>query len=257
VQQGNCTFLGLMKAVTALLFTAICLGSVAALTPDFSSASVAATSIFWLLDRPSRIDPLANVGKSLDRVEGRADMNEAEFEYPTCPDVAVMRGLSLNVAPGKTVALVGQSGCGKSTVVALMERFYDLRAGSVSFEGENVKDLHVSSARNHMALVQQEPNLFNRSIRENIVYGLPHVEGLPVTDEQIVLAARAANAHYFITELPRGYDTVVGERGAVLSADSGSVSPLRAALSASRGCCYWTRLRARWTHAVSGLCRTR
>jgi ATP-binding cassette, subfamily B (MDR/TAP), member 1 len=217
VQQRYCSFVDLMKALTALLFTAISLGGVAAFTPDLSAAAVSATNIFRLLDRESRIDPSTKTGKYLNKSDGKINIESAEFEYPSRPDVAVLRGLSLSVSPGKTIALVGQSGCGKSTVVALMERFYDVRAGNVLFEGEQLPELNVQNARKYMAFVQQEPDLFNRTIKENIAYGLPHGNGMPVTDEQIVQAARAANAHDFVIDLPLGYETVVGERGGSLS----------------------------------------
>jgi ATP-binding cassette, subfamily B (MDR/TAP), member 1 len=217
IENGQCTFLGLMKAVTGLLFAGLSLGNVSMFMPDIAAANVAATNIFRLLDRESSIDPSAEGGKRIANMHGQVDVRDVEFEYPSRPDVAVLRGLSASVAPGKTLALVGQSGCGKSTVVSLLERFYDVRAGSVKIENEELREVNIQNARSYMALVQQEPDLFNRSIKENILYGLFQEDGVPVTDEQVVQAARAANAHDFICELPLGYDSPVGERGSALS----------------------------------------
>jgi ATP-binding cassette, subfamily B (MDR/TAP), member 1 len=217
IEQGHCDFLGLMKAVTGLLFAGITLGNVSAFMPDIGKSRLAATKIFRLLDRATEIDPTADGGKKLQSVTGLVDVKDAEFEYPSRPDIAVLRKMSLSVAPGKTLALVGESGCGKSTVVSLLERFYDVRAGSVKLEDEELKGMNLQNARSHMALVQQEPDLFNRTVGENIAYGLCKEDGTPVTDEMIVNAAKAANAHDFVSELPLGYDTQVGERGGSLS----------------------------------------
>jgi ATP-binding cassette, subfamily B (MDR/TAP), member 1 len=217
IAQGYCTFLDLMKAVAGLLFAGISLGSVAALLPNLSEASVAATKIFRLLDRESKIDPSAQTGGNMDGFHGAVALKQAEFVYPTRPEVEVLRGLSVSVSPGKTLALVGKSGCGKSTVVSLLERFYDVQKGSIEFDSTELRSANLQSARSRMALVQQEPDLFNRTIRENILYGLSQEDGTPVTEEQIIEAAKASNAHVFVSELPLGYDTLVGERGSGLS----------------------------------------
>lgn len=217
IKEGWCDFLGIMKAVTGLLFAGFSLGNVSIFIPDVGSAKVAATQIFRLLDRQSEIDPNSPDGVQLASINGNVTIQDAEFEYPSRRDVAVLRGLSIGVSSGKTLALVGESGCGKSTVVALLERFYDLRNGSVKIDNTELKEMNLQNARSHLALVQQEPDLFNRTVRENIAYGLDKTDGTPVTDEQIVEAAKAANAHEFIAELPQGYDTPVGERGGSLS----------------------------------------
>jgi ABC-type multidrug transport system fused ATPase/permease subunit len=217
IANGQCTFLGLMKTVTSILFAGLSLGNIAMFVPDIAAAVVAATNIFRLLDRESRMDSLCQAGRRFENMCGQVDFREAEFEYPSRADVAVIRGLNLSVAPGKTLALVGQSGCGKSTVVSLLERFYDVRSGSLKIDNEELRDCNLQNVRSYMALVQQEPDLFNRSVKENILYGLSHEEGIPVTDEQVVDAAKAANAHEFISKLPLGYDAPVGERGSGLS----------------------------------------
>jgi len=113
----------------------------------------------------------------------------------------------------QTVALVGESGCGKSTVISLIERFYDPNSGNVLLDGVNIRKFKLSWFRQQMGLVSQEPILFNESIRSNIAYG----NQAGVTEEEIIAATRAANAHSFISSLPQGYDTSVGERGVQLS----------------------------------------
>nr|CAB3460819.1 unnamed protein product [Digitaria exilis] len=115
-----------------------------------------------------------------------------------------------------TTALVGESGCGKSTIIALLERFYDPDSGMITLDGVDIKNLKVSWLRRQMGLVSQEPVLFNDTIRANIAYGRQQGEEA-ATDEEIVAAAKAANAHQFISALPQGYGTFAGERGAQLS----------------------------------------
>lgn len=119
----------------------------------------------------------------------------------------------MSIPSGKNVALVGQSGSGKSTVIALLERFYDPDFGTISLDGVEIKNLNISWLRDQMGLVSQEPVLFNDTIRANIAYGK---QG-EVTEEEIIAVAKAANAHEFISSLPQGYNTTVGERGTQLS----------------------------------------
>eukprot|EP00178_Gracilaria_changii_P015844 TRINITY_DN444_c7_g1_i1.p1 TRINITY_DN444_c7_g1~~TRINITY_DN444_c7_g1_i1.p1 ORF type:complete len:1288 (-),score=283.32 TRINITY_DN444_c7_g1_i1:6972-10835(-) len=219
VQRGQCTFPGLMKAVSGLLFAGSSLGQASLFLPDFGKSRVAATELFRLLDRPSAIDPTSEEGIRTNgkAIEGSISVDKVKFEYPTRPDVPVLRGLTFDVEPGKTMALVGASGSGKSTVVSLIERFYDPRSGHLSVDGTNIKDYHLRDIRGQIGLVSQEPDLFHRSVRDNIAYGLSQEDGTPVTESMIVDAAKAANAHDFISQLPEGYDTDVGTRGSKLS----------------------------------------
>jgi len=124
----------------------------------------------------------------------------------------VLNDMSLTIRAGTSVALVGQSGCGKSTTIQLLERFYDPRSGAVRVDGVDVRDLNVHWLRGQLGLVQQEPVLFARSIRENLLYGRPDA-----TEEEMIDAAKRANIHNFVSQLPGGYDTFVGDRGAQLS----------------------------------------
>ena len=141
---------------------------------------------------------------------GRVDIEEVTFGYE--PDRPVLRGVSLQVSPGESVALVGSTGAGKTTLVGLVPRFIDPWKGSVRIDGRDVRDITLKSLRGQVAMVLQEPFLFPLTIMENIAYGRQHA-----TMAEIEVAARAARAHDFITQLPQGYQTVVGERGATLS----------------------------------------
>lgn len=206
-----------MIGVTGLIFGAATLGNVSIFMPDFVGSKVAAAKLFKLLDTKSAIDPHVADGITFRSLEGFVDIKNAEFEYPSRPDISVLRGLSVAVQPGKTLALVGESGCGKSTIISLLERFYDVRQGSIQIDKENVKSVQVQSLRSHIGIVSQEPDLFNRTVRDNICYGLANQYGTPITDSMVEAAAIEANAHDFIMKLPEKYDTVVGHRGDKLS----------------------------------------
>jgi subfamily B ATP-binding cassette protein MsbA len=147
----------------------------------------------------------------LEDVTFAYDSSTADETTPAAP-AAVIRGLSLTIAPGEVLALVGPSGAGKSTIANLIPRFYDVQAGSVRVDGHDVRDVALASLRSQIGIVPQETLLFGGSVRENIAYGR-----LDATQEEIESAARAANAHDFIVALPNGYDTAVGERGVKLS----------------------------------------
>ena len=137
---------------------------------------------------------------------------EASINIREAARESVLRGVDLAIQPGETVALVGATGCGKSTIARLVARFYDVDSGSVSLDGQDVRDLQLESLRSHVGIVFDEPFLFSESLADNIAYGRPDA-----TREEIIAAATAAQIHEFIDELPKGYDTVVGERGYTLS----------------------------------------
>lgn len=158
------------------------------------------------------IDSSGVEGVKLPSVKGTIEFRNITFSYPTRQETNVLEGFSLTVEAAKTVALVGSSGCGKSTTVQLVERFYDPAAGAVTLDGHDLKDLNVHWLRQQIGLVSQEPALFACSIRENIAYGSPGAN-----QEQIEEAAKKANAHNFIVSFPDGYNTNVGDRGAQLS----------------------------------------
>ncbi|KAJ3025735.1 UNVERIFIED_CONTAM: Multidrug resistance protein 1 [Siphonaria sp. JEL0065] len=205
-----------LKVMFAVIFTAISLGQASALAPNYVKAKLAALSIFDLLDRTSRINPASTEGFVMAHsdVKGIAEVKDGVFNYPARPEVPVLQGMSIKALPGQTVALVGPSGCGKSTMIGILERWYDLHNGESQFDEHNIRDWNLSNLRSHMALVGQEPVLFNYSIRENIAYGAPN--GI-ASQEDIETAARKANIHEFVNSLPEGYNTVVGSKGGQLS----------------------------------------
>ncbi|XP_033609713.1 ATP-dependent translocase ABCB1 isoform X3 [Cryptotermes secundus] len=178
----------------------------------FSMAKGAGARIFSVIDHASPINNFSKDGKRPEQMNGNICFRDVHFEYPTRADVKVLQGLNLDINCGETVALVGSSGCGKSTFIKLIQRFYDPQQGMVMVDGNNVKELNVSWLRKHIGVVGQEPVLFNTTIAENIGYG---ADG--ATESDIQEAAKEANAHDFISKLPQGYNTLVGERGAQLS----------------------------------------
>jgi ATP-binding cassette subfamily B protein len=172
-------------------------------------AAASAGRIFEILDTPVEITDRPG---AVDLTSPRGDVrfDDVRFSYGAGPPV--LDGFDLHVEPGETVAIVGPTGSGKSTIARLLLRFYDVDAGAVRIDGHDVRDLTLASLRHHVGMVSDEPFLFSCSIRENIAYARPDA-----TDEEVVEAAKAANAHGFITELAEGYDTVIGERGYTLS----------------------------------------
>jgi len=165
--------------------------------------------IFEILDTP--LDVMDRPGAvRLEHVSGSVTMENVSFAYGK--GAPLLRDISIDVPPGKTLALVGPSGSGKTTLVNLIPRFYDPTTGTVQIDGHDVRDIQVEALRAQMGMVMQETFLFNASIRENIAYGRADA-----SIEEIESAARAANAHPFISEMPNGYDTEIGERGTRLS----------------------------------------
>ncbi|XP_055605924.1 multidrug resistance protein homolog 49 [Uranotaenia lowii] len=178
----------------------------------FSTAKGSAASIFSVIDRIPIIDSLSDEGKRPSSINGQIQFTDVHFRYPARNDVQVLQGLNLTIDAGKTVALVGPSGCGKSTCLQLIQRLYDPLSGSVTVDGNKISELNISWLRSYIGVVGQEPVLFAASIAENISYGNPEA-----SQQEIEKAARIANCHTFITRLPNGYHTIIGERGAQLS----------------------------------------
>jgi len=185
-----------------------------AFVSDFNKAMVAAARVFQLLDRKPLIDANQDAGLKLDDVHGNVDVKDAEFHYPTRPNIQILKRLKLSIKKGESIALVGESGCGKSTVIQLIQRLYDLEDGSLEMEKQNIQSLNLPWMRSKLGLVSQEPVLFDRTIADNIKYGDNERE---VTMEEVMEAARRANIHNFVTGLPGGYETKVGSKGTQLS----------------------------------------
>ncbi|XP_047337952.1 putative ABC transporter B family member 8 [Impatiens glandulifera] len=177
-----------------------------------TEASVAASHIFDRIDRIPQIDGESTEGHVLDNIRGSLDFEHIHFTYPSRPDTIVLKDFNLRIEAGETVALVGASGSGKSTAIALLQRFYDADGGVVRVDGVDIRTLQLKWLRGKMGLVSQEHALFGTSIKENILFGK-----LDASMDEITSAAMTANAHNFIRDLPEGYETKVGERGALLS----------------------------------------
>jgi len=178
---------------------------------EIVSAIGATERIFEILDETSEIEPLSEQTANI-RLDGPIRYEQVHFTYPTRPDIDVLKGINLEIQPGKKIALVGASGSGKSTIVALLQRFYPLEDGKITIGGTDIKDLPLSAYRRNIGIVPQEVLLFGGTIRENILYGKPSAE-----EDEIIAAAKKANAWEFISGFPEGLDTIVGERGVKLS----------------------------------------
>ena len=218
---GETTLSHILTILMAIIFGAFSLGNVAPNAQAFTTALAASAKIFNTIDRVSPLDPDSTKGEKIEHVEGAIELRNIRHIYPSRPEVVVMDNVSLFVPAGKTTALVGASGSGKSTIVGLVERFYDPVGGEVFLDGHSIQNLNLRWLRRQMALVSQEPVLFATTIFENIRHGLIGREAETLSEEKIKdlveHAAKMANAHEFVTKLPEGYQTNVGERGFLLS----------------------------------------
>ncbi|KAJ0520581.1 putative ABC transporter, AAA+ ATPase domain, P-loop containing nucleoside triphosphate hydrolase [Helianthus annuus] len=178
----------------------------------FASGQAAAFKMFETINRKPEIDSYDTKGKVLNDIRGDIELKDVCFTYPARPDEEIFSRFSLCIPSGTTAALVGQSGSGKSTVISLIERFYDPQAGEVLIDGINLKDFQLKWIRQKMSLVSQEPVLFTSSIKDNIMYGKDNA-----SMDEIRAAVDLANAAKFIDKLPQGMDTMVGEHGTQLS----------------------------------------
>ncbi|PWA86184.1 AAA+ ATPase domain-containing protein [Artemisia annua] len=212
VSKGVSTFSKVIKVFVVLVITANSVAETVSLAPEIIRGGEAIGSVFSVLDRSTRIDPDDPDAEPVEKIRGEIEFRRVDFSYPSRPDVVVFKDFSLRIRAGQSQALVGPSGSGKSSVIALIERFYDPTAGKVMIDGKDIRRLNLRSLRAKIGLVQQEPALFATSIMENIAYGK---EG--ATEAEIIEAARAANVHTFVSGLPQGYKTPVGERGVQLS----------------------------------------
>ncbi|KAI7885366.1 P-loop containing nucleoside triphosphate hydrolase protein [Lichtheimia hyalospora FSU 10163] len=178
-----------------------------------SAATAAAKRIFSTIDRIPSID-IDDPGKRQHTLGGQIEFRDISFSYPTRPNIPILKSFSTLVSPGTTLALVGASGSGKSTIAQLLQRFYDPIGGEILLDGVPLKDLGVQSLRKQIGVVSQEPVLFNTTIRKNLLLGALDDK---VSDEMLVRACKTANCHDFISALPDGYDTDVGQSGGMLS----------------------------------------
>ncbi|CAI9100437.1 OLC1v1037546C1 [Oldenlandia corymbosa var. corymbosa] len=217
VSAGNISSGDVFKTFFILVSTGKVIAEAGSMTSDLAKGSAAIASIFSILDRKSLIQGTSkateeDVGTKINKMTGHIEMKKVEFAYPGRPEIRVLNGFSLEVKSGTSIGLVGKSGCGKSTVIALLERFYDVTRGCVKVDQVDIRLLDIEWYRKQIALVNQEPVIYSGSIRDNIVFGKPDA-----SENEVVDAARAANAHEFISSLKNGYDTECGERGVQLS----------------------------------------
>ena len=209
IQAGRLTPGSLVMLLLLVFMVSGPLAGLAATYSNLRSASGAASRIFELLDTQADVADAPDA-TPLPAVQGAVQFDHATFHYGGGPDV--IHDLSLTIEPGQVVALVGPSGAGKTTLAALIPRFYDVQGGRVTLDGHDVKGVRLRDLRGHIGVVPQEPILFGGTLRDNIRYGK-----LGAPQEEVEAAARAANLGSLIRELPDGYDTVIGERGVKLS----------------------------------------
>uniref|UniRef100_A0A915BU20 ABC-type xenobiotic transporter n=1 Tax=Parascaris univalens TaxID=6257 RepID=A0A915BU20_PARUN len=199
------------QVIEALNMASVTVLAAASYFPEYIRARLSAGLMFHMMNRKPKIDNLSEAGLR-QPIKGDVALRDVYFAYPNRRQFPILNQITFSATFGRTIALVGPSGCGKSTVIQLLERFYDVIDGAILIDGRDIRHLNVRHVRSEMALVGQEPTLFNMSIRENIAYGIDDA-----TQHDIEKAAKLANIHSFIAALPEGYDTTVGSKGTQLS----------------------------------------
>ncbi|CAI9272744.1 unnamed protein product [Lactuca saligna] len=213
ISAGQLGAKALFQTYLILVSTGRTIADAGTMTNDLAKGSDAVQSVFAVLDRYTLIEPEDPDGEKPEIITGHVEIRDVDFAYPARPDVMIFKGFSIDIEAGKSTALVGQSGSGKSTIIGLIERFYDPMKGVVKIDGRDIRSYHLRTLRKYIALVSQEPALFAGTIRENIIYGASG----EVSESEVIEAAKAANAHDFIAVLKDGYDTQCGDRGIQLS----------------------------------------
>jgi len=209
VASGSMSSAEFLQFMTAASLIAKPLRALTDINAVIQKGMTAAESIFSVLDADAEIDQGT---KTLDRADGNVRFEDVRFRYHGAENDS-LKGINLNVTAGTSVAFVGKSGSGKTTLVNLIPRFYEVGSGRILLDGDDISDLTLDSLRDQIAIVSQQVTLFNASIRDNIAYG----SLADKTDDEIIAAAKAAHADEFISRLPEGYNTEVGEDGVLLS----------------------------------------
>ena len=201
VSKEGLSYQDVIKVSEALIFGSWMLGQALAFAPNFNTAKISAGRIFRLLDRVPEImtPPEFDERDKNWKADGLIQFSKVEFHYPTRPESQILRGLNLIVKPGQMVALVGQSGCGKSTCIQLLQRLYDPLSGNVTLDRRDISSVALSALRAQLGVVGQEPVLFDRTIAENIGYG---DNNRHVSMEEIIEASKKSNIHSFVSSLP-------------------------------------------------------
>ncbi|CAI9767566.1 unnamed protein product [Fraxinus pennsylvanica] len=212
VKNGYMNLTTALKEYMVFSFATFALVEPFGLAPYILKRRKSLTSVFEIIDRVPKIDPDDSTALKPPNVYGSIELKNVDFSYPTRPEILVLSNFSLKVNGGQTIAVVGVSGSGKSTIISLIERFYDPVGGQVLLDGRDLKSYDLRWLRSHLGLVQQEPIIFATTIRENIIYARHNA-----SEGEMKEAARIANAHHFISSLPNGYDTHVGMRGVDLT----------------------------------------
>lgn len=212
VDRGQASFKNAIRSYQIFSLTVPSITELWTLIPTVFSAISVLTPVFETFDRRTEIEPGKAENAPFERIKGDIEFQNVHFSYPSRQEMTILDSFSLKIEAGARVALVGPSGAGKSSVLALLLRFYDANEGRVLIDDKNVRDYNLRTLRSQIGFVQQEPLLFNFSIRDNICYG-----NQEASEAEIIEVSREANIHEFISTLPDGYDTVVGEKGCQLS----------------------------------------
>ena len=216
VLSGELTPGALVAFLLYAIFVAAAVGSLASLFGSYQEAIGAAQRVFEMLETTPTVPEPAHPTPLKRPVRGAVTFDHVSFRY--ADDLpSVLHDVSLEIAPGEVVALVGPSGAGKTTIASLLPRFWDVTQGAITIDGVDVRDLSFLDLRGAIGMVPQEPALFSGTIHENIAYARPDESAHPATEAEVRTAARAAHALEFIERLPQGFDTLVGERGVKLS----------------------------------------
>jgi len=194
-----------------VLFLGIALGQAAAAGADVAKSGAALASIYEILDRGSSVDPLSDEGEKPSNAISTIELRNVTFSYPTRTEAVALKNFSIKIEKGKSYALVGSSGSGKSTSIGLIERFYDVITDNpevgVFIDGKNIKDLNVAWLRSQVGLISQDSDMFAKTIRENLMYGNPEA-----TEEELREACRVSNCLDFIEDFDEGFDTFTGNK---------------------------------------------
>ncbi len=209
--QGTFTVGEILAFSNYLLSSMFPLIFLSMMASQFSSAVASASRIYEVLDFEPKVQNKPDA-KPLGDVSGRVVFEDVSFSYNPEGGEPVLKGVNFTAEPGQVVALLGATGSGKSTLINLIPRFYDVTGGKITVDGVDIKDATINSLRSHIGIALQEPILFSGTVRDNIRYGKPEA-----SEEEVIAAAKAAQAHDFIMSFPKGYDTEIGQRGVGLS----------------------------------------
>ncbi|KAL0139468.1 P-loop containing nucleoside triphosphate hydrolase protein [Mucor lusitanicus] len=217
ITQGNLDLSDMVITMMSIMIMADGVGRSSIFVSTFAKAKIAAITTFEVLNRQPAIDSeLEGIEPEGEDIDGDIDFSSIAFRYPARPDIPIFDGeFNLKGKQGQTIALVGPSGSGKSTTIGMLQRWYDPLSGTVRVDNHNVKSYTLGNLRSHMALVSQEPTLFDMTIGENIRFGVD--DSKEVTQEEVEAVCKSANIHNFIVSLPKGYDQRVGDKGSQLS----------------------------------------